>query len=91
MISTMWTTAPAGVSGSGSLAARAADCVAVRPVARLRALPAAAPVFAIAPTGGRLDGTAVPAAQQQHGVVQKHVTPNDGTTLGIHSPGRPLS
>jgi hypothetical protein len=48
-------------------------------------------VFAIAPTGGRLDGTAVPAVQQQPGVVQKRITPNDGTTLGIHSPGRPLS
>jgi hypothetical protein len=90
MISTMWTTAPAGVSGPGSLAARAADCVAVWPVARPRAL-AVAPVFAIAPTGGRLDGTAVPAVQQQPGVVQKRITPNDGTTLGIHSPGRPLS
>jgi hypothetical protein len=88
MISTMWTTAPAGVSGTGSLATPAADRVAVRPVARLRALPAVASVSPMAPTGGRLGGTAVPAGRQ-HGV--QRITPNFGTTLGIHSPGRPLS
>jgi hypothetical protein len=90
MISTTWTTAPAGVSGTGSLVARAADCVGEQSSARLRALPSVASVFAMAPTGGRLDGTAVPAVHQ-HGAAQKRITPNDGTTLGIHSPGRPLS
>jgi hypothetical protein len=90
MISTMWTDAPAGVSRTGSLAARPAGCTAERPYARLRAFASVAPVFGTAPTGGRLDGTAVPAVQL-HGVAVQRITPNDGTTLGIHSPGRPLS
>jgi len=90
MTSTTWTSAPAGDTGTGSFAARALDCADAPFSARLRALPTAAPVFAVAPTGGRLDGTAVPAVRQ-HGVVQKRITPNNDTTLGIHTPGRPLS
>ncbi|NEK57305.1 hypothetical protein GCU56_05380 [Geodermatophilus sabuli] len=85
MITTTWTSAPAGDSGTGLLAARPADCAA----ARLRALPIVE-VFGIAPTRVRLDATSVPAAEQ-FGAVHQSNPQNDVPTLGIHSPGRPLS
>ncbi|SFL67749.1 hypothetical protein [Geodermatophilus ruber] len=92
MISTLPMFAPAGVSGPGRLPARPVACAAEQTVAqRLRALVAApAGVSAIAFTGGRVGGTAVPAASRRGGAL-KRITPNHGTTLGIHSPGRPLS
>jgi hypothetical protein len=92
MISTMFSCAPAGVSGPGDLALRTADADR-RPVAvRLRPLATAVAdvrVPTIAPTGVPVDGTAVPAAPQL-GALREQFR-NDGTTLGIHPPGRPPS
>lgn len=54
MISTMWTSAPAGIRGPVGVAVRAADCAAESPLtARLRAIPATVAV--------RIAGTRVPA------------------------------
>jgi hypothetical protein len=106
MTSTTWTTAPTGVSGAGSSAARP-DAVIERPAAaRLRALPltavVAGPRAAVRVFGAPACGTA-PFA----GLVPTHRstgyvrTPDafgpmndqqdNGTTLGIHSSGRPRS
>jgi hypothetical protein len=85
VINTTWISAPAGVFGTGLLAARPAVCAA----ARLRALPTVE-VFGIAPTAGRLGATTVPAVDQ-FGTVHESNPQNDVTTLGIHSPGRPRS
>ena len=90
MISTTWTSAPAGVSGTGLLAARPAACAAPLPAARLRALPLVG-MFGIAPTGDRLEGTAVPATDQFGTAHESNRTNDVTTTLGIHAPGRPLS
>jgi hypothetical protein len=93
MISTMPVCAPAGVSGPGGLVLRAVVGTRQWPVAvRLRALGTAVAdvrVPTIAPTGVRIDGTAVPAAPQ-HGTTREQFL-NDGTTLGLQSPGRPPS
>lgn len=54
MISTMWTSAPAGIRGPVGVAVRAADCAVESPLtARLRAIPATVAV--------RIAGTRVPA------------------------------
>jgi len=97
VISTMWTLAHAGARGPVSLAVRAAACAVESPVAaRLRAVPAS-------PTaqrpGTRVPGIDVPVlgtpafgtagyAQQ---VSTRITTDHNGTTLGIHSSGRPSS
>jgi hypothetical protein len=100
VISTMWTLAPAGARGPVGLAVRAAACAVESPVtARLRAVPAS-------PTaqrpGTRVPGIDVPVlgtpafgafgtagyAQQ---VSTRTTTDHNGTTLGIHSSGRPSS
>ena len=107
MISTMWTSAPAGARGPVGLAVRTAACADGSPVAvRLRALPAA--VGTTLPIGTRVPGVfgtrvfgidvvATPAsavlgttdyAQQ---ISKRTPTKHNGTTLGIHSPGRPSS
>jgi hypothetical protein len=111
MISTMWFSAPAGVSGPGSLVARPATCGNPSGAVRLRALPLSAAVR-IAVAGAPFQGTAVPAAPQvdlvpagrdgdagrgadefraSTGVYLQDTCNDDTTTLGLHSPGRPLS
>ncbi|MBB3086046.1 hypothetical protein [Geodermatophilus sabuli] len=111
MISTMWFSAPAGVSGSGGLVARPATWVCLPAASRLRALPLSAAVRIAAP-GAPFQGTAVPGASQVDlvptgrggdaargaddfpaptGVYLQDERTDDDTTLGIHSPGRPLS
>jgi hypothetical protein len=78
--------APAGVLGSGRLLARPYASAAASP-SLLRPMAdewgTGAPIVAGA---ARLRGTAVPGTAQQDLNAQ-----NDGTTLGIHSSGRPLS
>jgi len=112
MIATMWSSAPAGVSGPGSLVARPATCGNLPGAARLRALPLSAAVR-IAVAGAPFQGTAVPGAPQVDLVptgrggdatrgtddfrapagvyLQDKRNDDNTTTLGIHSPGRPLS
>ena len=103
MTKTIWTFAPAGVLGSGSADVRPYPGVVVCPtpdatrgtglpsvgfaadvrtgddVARLRSLNGSVAVLA------RMHE---PAAQQ---FIDQKFAQNDGTTLGIHSPGRPQS
>lgn len=89
MIKDMTSFAPAGVLGRGS--------AAVRPDAG-SALPWASPAPMTArpgtglpsvrrrePVAGVVGGVPVPCATSTHSVIQ------NGTTLGIHSSGRPLS
>jgi hypothetical protein len=68
MITTMWIDAPAGVSGSGSLAVRPADRVAPPAAQRLRALPLTAVVVDARPCAPTVAvpviGTDVPGAPQ---------------------------
>ena len=92
MTATMWTFAPAGVLGAGSADARPYPGVAVR-------LPALPPVGIAAQGTGvptaRLRGmTGIPCAPRGEFIAQRFVakhTQNDGTTLGFHPSGRPLS
>jgi hypothetical protein len=103
MTTTTWTFAPAGVLGQGSFDVRPYPGVVVCPtpeavrgtglpavglfaderaaadVVRLRSL--TAPVAVLARTDA-------PAAQK---FIAQQSTQNDGTTLGIHTPGRPRS
>ena len=103
MTKTTWTFAPAGVLGSGSVDVRPYPGVVVCPtpvavrgtglptvgfaadvrtggdVARLRSLNGAAAVLA---------STHEPATAQ---FIDQKFAQNDGTTLGIHTPGRPQS
>jgi hypothetical protein len=104
MTNTTWTFAPAGVLGSGSVDVRPYPGVVVCPtpdavqgtglpavgfaadarvpggdVARLRSLNGSVAVLA---------RTHEPATQQY---IDQKLAQNDGTTLGIHSPGRPQS
>ena len=104
MITTLCTLAPAGARGPAGLAVRTAARVVVSPVVeRLRAVPATS---AAQRPGTRLPGfdligidvPGVPAigafgttsgyAQQ---VGERTTTEHNGTTLGIHSSGRPSS
>ena len=100
MISTMWTLAPAGARGPVGLVVRAAACAVESPVAaRLRAVPA----FPIAQRPGtRVPGIDVPVlgapaigafgtTGDARQLSTRTTTQHDGTTLGIHSSGRPLS
>jgi hypothetical protein len=104
VISTMWTLAPAGARGPVGLAVRTAACAVESPaVARLRALPVTPPVTPrpgtrvpgldfpgidvfVTPATGASDTTGY--AQQ---VSTSTTTEHNGTTLGIHSSGRPSS
>ena len=104
MTTTTWTSVPAGVLGTGSVDVRPYPGVVVCPtpeavrgtglpavgfpadlrvatadLARLRSLNG--PIAVLARTD-------VPAAQK---FIAQQSTQNDGTTLGIHSPGRPQS
>ncbi|SDO31073.1 hypothetical protein [Geodermatophilus sp. DSM 45219] len=77
MISTMWTSAPAGIRGPVGVAVRAADCAVESPLtARLRAVPATVAV--------RVAGTRVPApAVFGSGVFGTRVL---GTDVGVTPP-----
>ncbi|MGR6965831.1 hypothetical protein ACU610_15335 [Geodermatophilus sp. URMC 61] len=102
MISTMWTLAP-GARGPVGLAVRPAACVVEPPVAaRLRAVPATpaaqrpgtrAPGFDL--VGIDVFGAPAIGAFGTTGDVQqpskRTTTEHNGTTLGIHSSGRPSS
>jgi hypothetical protein len=98
--STMWTDAPAGFSGPGSLGMTSYACpsvVAGRPAVRLA--PTAAPVQGTGlPVAARLRpideiGTALGSAFQQDviGTAPVSTTHNFTTPLGIQPPGRPQS
>ena len=103
MTKTMWTFAPAGVLGQGSADVRPYPGVVVCPtplaawgtglptVGVLADERAGADVARIRPLNGSV---AVPArireTATQHFIDQQFAQ-NDGTTLGIHSPGRPQS
>ncbi len=90
------TCAPAGFLGLGSADARpyAAVGAAVRPdLARRRAAVQGTglPLGGVVPATA-LDGTAaVATASLAHRTGMKNFAQNDGTTLGIHSSGRPQS
>ena len=95
MTSSMWIDAPTGVSGMGSLVARPGACSAEPAVAhRLRGLPVSA-VVGGPRFGGPVVATAVsPIVPTERLTAPQHTTDlaqNDGTTLGIHSSGRPSS
>ncbi len=105
MSSTMWTLAPAGTRGPVGAAVRAAACAVESPVvARLRAVPAAvAPrpgtrvpgVFGTGVLGidvfptPAIDALGTPGYAKQ--TDERTTTEHNGTTLGIHSSGRPSS
>ena len=91
MITNTWTFCPAGVLGTGSADARPVTGVAVR-------MPAVSPTVEFQGTGlpisrRRVDivGTPPRGDYLAQRFVAKHSTQNDGTTLGFHSSGRPLS
>jgi hypothetical protein len=99
MTSTLFTFAPAGVLGSGSVDARPYAYAALLPmttgvVAGVdgTGLPVSVPVTATPPQfrGRVAEATSALAASG----VRQHtdlIAQNDGTTLGNHSPGRPQS
>ena len=101
MISTMWTLAPAGARGPVGLAVRTAACAIESPLAaRLRALPLT-PAVPTRP-GTRVPGLDFPgidvfvtpatgASSYAQQVSTSTTTEHNGTTLGIHSSGRPSS
>ena len=96
MLSTFCMTAPAGVDGRGSVAVRPSLLAAVRgvegtglPIAGMAPRPRG---WAAVGTGfdfgvGVARGSALPMTTPQH----DQITQYDGTTLGIHSSGRPRS
>ncbi|MFW3171044.1 hypothetical protein [Geodermatophilus sp. CPCC 206100] len=95
MTSTMWTTAPTGVTGAGTVVVRPGALLAGRPFAtRLRAL--GTPVCGaerladLVPTRRGTDLVRTPDA---FGAVfgPMNDQQDTSTTLGIHSPGRPRS
>jgi hypothetical protein len=100
MLSSVFVNAPAGVLGTGSVDARPESCVALRPallgavagVAGTRVRTTGLPSVAERAPGmppvlrGWSGAGATPAVRTQHDQIN-----NDVTTLGNHSPGRPLS
>ena len=90
--------APAGVLGSGSVDVRPHGCVAVRPSllgvgagvqgtgVPFAAMARSRDAEVLAGVWGAVQATALSIASQHD-----PITKNDGTTLGIHSPGRPQS
>ncbi len=102
MISTTWNDAPTGFSGAGADALLAVACPAVAGGAVIRMAPTAAPIQGSGlPVAIRLRliderGVAVESYLSQApaiaGAAPMSTTTHDfGTTLGIHSPGRPQS
>jgi len=99
MTTTTWTFVPAGVLGQGIADARPYPGVVVcptPPAVRGTGLPAvgfsadvrAARLRSLNDAGAVLARTHEPATQQ---FIDQKFIQNDGTTLGIHSPGRPQS
>lgn len=97
MIKTMWTDAPAGFATPGGADVRLGAC---RPVAGVVMAGTAAPLHGTGlPIAGRLRGIddfgAVRESALQPAVavsaLASTTTDNNGTTLGIHSRGRPQS
>jgi hypothetical protein len=101
MTSTVFATAPAGVLGSGSFDVRPYSCVAVPPallgattgvstLVQVSGLPVSVPVTGMPARfrAAAAEAIGAPTAFRQHTDL---ITPNDGTTLGIHPPGRPQS
>ena len=94
MTSMTWTAAPAGSLGLGGSDVRADACAHA---------PSTLPPSALAPSGFALFGTAgadarlrpvavhVVPAERQPRIAPTYFAQNDGTTLGIHSSGRPQS
>lgn len=100
MISTMWTDTPAGFSGPGRIGTYLHACAsAVAGGAVVRTAPLAAPIQGTGlPTAARLRpiderGVAAESFFQQALAVMgtAPLSTTTGTTLGIHSPGRPTS
>ena len=105
MTNTMWTLAPAGARGPAGLAVRTAACVVLSPVVeRLRAVPATLAaqrpgtgVPGINARGTDVFGTPVIGAfgyaqqDDERTTTERTTTEHNGTTLGIHSSGRPSS
>jgi hypothetical protein len=95
MITMTWTKAPADLLGLGGAAVRPCSAVGSRMTADVAMVAPFAPVQG---TGLPIDGTVV---RLREAFRQTGTTPlfahnyigakNDGTTLGIHTPGRPLS
>jgi hypothetical protein len=102
VISTMWTDAPAGFSGPGSLGMSPHTCPSVV---------AGGAVVRMAPLAAPIQGTGLPMAARLRpidergvaqesffekaiavtGLVPQSTTTDNSTTLGIHPPGRPQS
>ena len=104
MTKTMWTFAPAGVLGSGSVDVRPYPGVVVCPTpdaVRGTGLPVvglAADARVPGADAARLrslNGSVAVQARTHEPATQQYIdqkfAQNDGTTLGIHSPGRPQS
>lgn len=102
MISTTWTDAPAGFSGPGRLGMPGYSCPSVVAGTGVVIAPVAAPI-----QGSGLSVAARLRPIDERGVTRKSflqqapavagaaplsaTTDNNGTTLGIHPPGRPQS
>ena len=103
MISTTWTDAPAGFSGPGRTGMSPYSCSVVGGGARVVIAPVAAPVRGTGlPVAARLrpiDERGVAHESFLQALVASPLTTsadtndidNNGTTLGIHPPGRPQS
>jgi hypothetical protein len=104
MTKTMWTFIPAGVLGSGSVDVRPYPGVVVCPTpvaVQGTGLPAVGVVADAQTTGAdvarlrSLTGSVAVQARTHEPATQQYIdqkfAQNDGTTLGIHSPGRPQS
>ena len=104
MISTTWTDAPAGFSGTGRTGMSSYACSSVGGGARIVMAPVAAPVRGTGlPMATRLRPIdergvahesflqALAVASPMSPIADKTDFDNNGTTLGIHPPGRPQS
>lgn len=104
MISTTWTDAPAGFSGPGLVGMSPYACSSVVGGASVLMAPTAAPIRGTGlPVAARLRPIdergvvresflqALAVASPLCTSADKHDIDNNGTTLGIHPPGRPQS
>ena len=104
MNSTTWTDAPAGISGPGRLGMSSYACSSVVAGATVRMAPTAAPIRGTGlPVAARLRPIDEPGVVRESFLQALAVTSplsasahkfdidNNGTTLGIHPPGRPQS
>jgi hypothetical protein len=104
MLSMPWSTAPTAFAGLGVAVRPYADCAAARPDLGGVAGPVrgtGVPSVGAVPSGSALRhrGTGLPTAALAEGIASAQRTQqnfdlipqNDGTTLGFHPSGRPLS